>query len=1346
MLAGVTAAALVASLAVSPVAAGDSTITAPRIVYTGVNQTVDFSGTDAISGESRVISMDAAISASCNPTAPLWSIDLCGRVQITLNDAHGGTLFLADTAEVPGSPGVWLTASGALIDGDNPTDPALRGGPVLSISMNGLLDELNGALADLQYIPGTDYEDGTYDEVTPPGPGTPNLNILVNDGSVSATNASTQVILRVEAPNGGPTLAGPAGALDAAAGVENDYPVDPSSEPALFSVIDPELCLGNPNNRCDGAYPDGPLIPEPHDAMLLVMWLAENSCGQFELRSTTGFTNFGGAALPSVNAILTAPTGLDLEQDAADEILATLGTAGTIDLSAQAGGLTTVFAATAGSIDDVRYALSQLTYKAPADDATCNLNIAFSDLGNNGMPKSWDPTPVHEIPNAKADVISATFNVADGQPAVTIDQILPSQAGDPAGPNKPSGFKITFADAIDPSSFDVSDLSLSTSSASGAVLGAVVPESPGLVYTVPVTATGDGTITLEMAAGAACAAGHGSASCDPGFDTEAPTYDDNEITWDQTGPAPTIAVKVGQANPSGGSTVTFEVDAGETFSSSPASFDGADIDLAASTATTGSPTVTWQGLANASMFDVSVPVTSSGDVVAKVTADAYVDTALNGNSESGTATVTVDQDAPTPTIALEVGQASPTSTSPIALTATFDEPVTDFDASDVTFAGSTAGGTLVANVSGGPMAYDILVSGMTTTGDVSVGVVAGAAEDAVANASGASNTVTVAWEQVVDATKPDVTINQAASQADPTAGGSIAFDVTFSEPVSGFAGADIDFTGSTAGGTLAADVTGGPTAYTITVTGMTGPGTVVVSVPAGVVQDAAANTNNASSSTDASVAFDNTPPTITVNQGASQADPTSTSPITFDVVFSEPVTGFATGDVTLGGTAGATTAAVSGGPSAYTVSVTGMTSSGTVTTSVAAGKAADAAGNPNDASTSTDNAVQWNAPVVDNTPPTVTIDQAAGQADPASTSPVVFTAVFSEPVTGLTSADINLAGSTAGGTLSASVSGGPSTYTVSVIGMTTSGTVVASVTAAAAQDGAGNPNDASTSTDNSVTWNAPPPPDTTKPTVTVNQGASQADPTSTSPITFDVVFSEPVTGFATGDVALGGTAGATTAAVSGGPTAYTVTVSGMATTGTVTASIAAGAAQDAAANPNDASTSTDNAVTWNAPPPPDTTDPTVTIEQAAGQGDPSYGTSVRFKVTFSEPVTGFGPEDIILGGTAGPTSASVTEGPSVYAVTVTGMTTKGTVTMAIAAGGVLDLSGNANEGSTAVDSSVTWRGVRPAPSVSVPPTDSGPIGEPVAPAQGPLLLLLLVLATMAMSGLLATSVRVRRKR
>ena len=56
--------------------------------------------------------------------------------------------------------------------------------------------------------------------------------------------------------------------------------------------------------------------------------------------------------------------------------------------------------------------------------------------------------------------------------------------------------------------------------------------------------------------------------------------------------------------------------------------------------------------------------------------------------------------------------------------------------------------------------------------------------------------------------------------------------------------------------------------------------------------------------------YDNTAPTVIINQAAAQADPTNTSPINFTVVFSEPVTGFTGADVALSGTAGATTAVV----------------------------------------------------------------------------------------------------------------------------------------------------------------------------------------------------------------------------------------------------------------------------------------------------------------------------------------------------------------------------------------------------------------------------------------------------
>src|SRR5205823_5955037 len=43
-------------------------------------------------------------------------------------------------------------------------------------------------------------------------------------------------------------------------------------------------------------------------------------------------------------------------------------------------------------------------------------------------------------------------------------------------------------------------------------------------------------------------------------------------------------------------------------------------------------------------------------------------------------------------------------------------------------------------------------------------------------------------------------------------------------------------------------------------------------------------------------------------------------------------------------------------------------------------------------------------------PPTVTVEQAVGQADPTHTSPIHFTATFSEPVTGFTDSDVSLGG------------------------------------------------------------------------------------------------------------------------------------------------------------------------------------------------------------------------------------------------------------------------------------------------------------------------------------------------
>ena len=135
----------------------------------------------------------------------------------------------------------------------------------------------------------------------------------------------------------------------------------------------------------------------------------------------------------------------------------------------------------------------------------------------------------------------------------------------------------------------------------------------------------------------------------------------------------------------------------------------------------------------------------------------------------------------------------------------------------------------------------------------------------------------------------------------------------------------------------------------------------------------------------------------------------------------------------------------------------------------------------------------------------------------------------------------------------------------------------------------------------SFTWTI----DTVPPAVTIDQASGQADPSSDSSIHFGVVFTEPVTGFASGDVTLSGTAGATTALVTGSGTTYDVAVSGMTSQGTVIASIPAGAAVDAVGNGNTASTSGDNTVTYNlnsAPPPNSAPTATVTDGRCSSAG------------------------------------------------------------------------------------------------------------------------------------------------
>ena len=452
----------------------------------------------------------------------------------------------------------------------------------------------------------------------------------------------------------------------------------------------------------------------------------------------------------------------------------------------------------------------------------------------------------------------------------------------------------------------------------------------------------------------------------------------------------------------------------------------------------------------------------------------------------------------------------------------------------------------------------------------------------------------------LDTAPPAISVEKAVGQADPTSISPVNFKATFSEPINliNFTPDDVTLTGI-AGATTAVITEVTPfngTTFSIKVSGMTGDGTVTASINAGKVSDLAGNTNTASTSTGGNtIIYDKNIPSVTINQAVGHSDPSNSGADLYTVTFSETVSGFSPEDISfVGSTApGTLTAAISGTGPVYTVSVSGMTGNGIVTASIPAGKVSDSVVNLNTASTSTDNQV-----TLDISAPTAAIIVTDTTLSIGETSLVTFT--FSEAVTGFTNDDLTITNATL--TTVSSTDGGITwTATLAPTAGVTDSTNIITLDNTGLQDSVGNTGSGSTNSNNYVI-------DTNAPTVTINQAAGQADPTNIGPVNYTVIFSELVTGFGTGDVTLVGSAGATTATITGSGTTYNVAVSGMTIGGTIIATVLADAARDSVSNGNAVSSSTDNTISF-------TFDTTTTLESS---NNPTViGQSVAFTATVS---------------------------------------------------------------------------------------------------------------------------------
>ncbi|MBN9518864.1 FKBP-type peptidyl-prolyl cis-trans isomerase [bacterium] len=651
---------------------------------------------------------------------------------------------------------------------------------------------------------------------------------------------------------------------------------------------------------------------------------------------------------------------------------------------------------------------------------------------------------------------------------------LTSAAPDPATTN-PISVTVTFSEAV--TGFDVSDLMTTNASVTNFV--AVDAQT----YTFDLVPAGDGTVSVLVVGGAAADAAGNISLTSPA------------LTRTYTGPVTTAAITTSTTSPTNAATAPVTV----TFSGDVTGFDASDVvvtngtvanftaagggvytfDVAPTadgpvtvsvpagaasdatgaptaaaaslaitfdhtapsvsanplTATTGTPTLTGSVDDPAATVTVTVggftiTATVSGTTWTAALPSALADgtyditvtaTDAAGNPASATSAGGLVIDTTAPAAALASIEPDTTAANPIAVTVTFSESVVGFDASDL----AVTNGTVInfAAVDGTTYTFDVVPAG---GGVVTVSVPAAAVHDPAGNPNPASDVLSRTFAGSV------ATAALSTPASNPSNADAIPVTVTFSDDVTGFDATDLSVTNGTVTNFVSVDAR----TYTADVA-PAGDGAVAVSIAAGAAVDGAGGPTAAVAAI--TVTSDRTAPTAVVTTAGS----TNTVPVTFTITFSEDISGFdETGIVVANGTLD-TLSPVDGRTFTATVTPAG---DGTVTLTVLAGSAADAAGNAVAVDVS-------GSAAFDTTGPTAVVSSAA--TDPTTSSPIVFVVTFSENVTGFDASDLTVTNGTASGFTALN----GSTYSFSVT-PTATGAVTVSVMAGVTTDAVGNPNTA----------------------------------------------------------------------------------------------------------------------------------------------------------------------------------------------------------------------------------------------------------------------------------------------
>lgn len=612
-------------------------------------------------------------------------------------------------------------------------------------------------------------------------------------------------------------------------------------------------------------------------------------------------------------------------------------------------------------------------------------------------------------------------------------------------------------------------------------------------------------------------------------------------------------------------------------------------------------------------FTVQVSPAADGEVSLSIPASIVQDGAGNDNLASNVLKVSFDTDKPT----LLLATAAPAAVNaPFNVSFTFSKAVTGFNVADINVTNGSA--TDFAVVDSRTFAVRVIPA---ADGEVTVSVPADAAMDAASNGNLPSNTLSLLY----DAARPAAVL--ATTAPDPT---NRAFQVslTFTEPVSGFSLQSMAVANATLSGVTTTD----NQHFTFEVTPLS-DGLVSLSVPEGVVADAAGNRNTASETLTRT--FNATRPALALTTTA-----TSPTNAAFEVTFtfSKEVTGFELGDVDVSnGTAAAFTQVSA---QVYMARIT-PDAEGEVILHVKENVAHDRAGNGNTEAT----ALRLS---FDKTQPTVVLASSAREKLNAAFE---VSAVFSETVTGFAASDVTVVN----GRVTGFSAEGDKAYILQITPQA-DGEVRVALGDGVAHDAAGNSNLAS---EQLIRFY-----DSSRPAVELATAV-------TSPVNaaFAVrfIFSEAVESFELTNITVEN--GSVSNLTKESATFYTALVTPGAN-GVVAVAVGENQTQDAFGNGNLPSNRLQ--VSY------DVSQPTLVLSTTA-----TDVVKAPFEVTFtfSKEVTGFALEDIAV--TNGSASALKAVSQKIYTALVTPLA-DGEVSIAVAADVARDAAGNGNQATGAL--------------------------------------------------------------